>query len=68
MYDVTNAVGAKKTGTITGNKIEIPIGVIQKNNVVFGFANFDTSKEGTGKVTLSLVSNKKILFTRDILV
>lgn len=68
LYDVTNAVGAKKTGTITGNKIEIPIGVIQKNNVVFGFANIDTVKEGTGKVTLSLVSNKKVLFTRDILV
>lgn len=67
-YDVTNAVGAKKTGIVTGNKAEVPVGVIQKNNVVFGFVNFDAQKEGTAKVTLSLVSNKKELFTKDVLI
>lgn len=67
-YDITNAVGAKKTGVVTGNKAEIQLGVIQTNNVVFGFVNFDTQKEGNAKVTMSMVSNKKELFTKDILI
>ncbi len=67
-YDVTNAVGAKKTGVVTGNKAEIQLGVIQTNNVVFGFVNFDSQKEGNAKITLSMVSNKKELFTKEILI
>ncbi|MFH0970393.1 MAG: carboxypeptidase-like regulatory domain-containing protein [Candidatus Diapherotrites archaeon] len=67
-YDVTNAVGVKKTGVVSGNKEEIPLGIIQKNNVVFGFVHFNAAKEGSSKVTLSLVSNKKELFTRDVLI
>ncbi|MBM3282222.1 MAG: hypothetical protein FJY86_02680, partial [Candidatus Diapherotrites archaeon] len=67
-YDVTNAVGAKKTGVVSGNKVEIPIGTIQKNNVVFGFVNLDASKEGTSRVKFSLVSNKKEVYARELLV
>ncbi|MEK6970769.1 MAG: carboxypeptidase-like regulatory domain-containing protein, partial [archaeon] len=67
-YDVTNAVGAKKTGTVTGNAVEIPLGIIQTNNVIFGYVNFDAQKEGNAKVTMSLISNKKELFAQDILI
>ncbi len=67
-YEVTNAVGAKKGGIVQGNKSEIPVGIIQKNNVVFGFVNFKAEKDGTSKVKFSLVSNKKELFSRELLV
>ncbi len=67
-YDVTNAVGAKKTGVVSGNKVEIPLGTIQKNNVAFGFVNVDAAKEGTARVKFSLVSNKQEVYTREVLV
>ncbi len=67
-YDVTNAVGAKKTGAVSGNKVEIPLGTIQKNNVVFGFVNMDAATEGTARVKFSLVSNKKEVYARELLV
>lgn len=67
-YEVTNAVGAKKGGNVSGNKVEIPLGSIQKNNVVFGFVNADAGKEGSAHVKLSLVSNKKELFARELLI
>ena len=64
-YSVTDAFGNQVEGTADGYNIDVPVGNLRKDSVVFGSVNFTTQKEGASILGLKLKSAGEVVFSHE---